>query len=297
MTNYTFRQLEIFMTAATYGSFSTAAKFLYLSKATITKQIKLLETQLDFKLFKKHGRFMRLTPEARQIIPQVKLILNESQKLKSMIDLGLDRHKPILRFSIGHTFASPIFNAMNQFKRIFEVEYDISIDRPEQQYKKVESCKADFLIGSDKKKGNSLIYYPFLNVRFFLVASKKNPLIPEGKFTLKDLKDLVFIHIKPDHFRQGLETKFELIKQNFRRIIQLETYHAISEAIRSDFGIGILPATMLSQETRDFRVLPINQLSFKRQIYLVSNSEQKDIKEQFINYIQTDFKLQLLQKN
>ena len=57
------RQIQTFVQAARLGSFSKAAEMLGYSQSAVTVQIRLLETELDTKLFDRMGKKISLTPQ------------------------------------------------------------------------------------------------------------------------------------------------------------------------------------------------------------------------------------------
>jgi len=291
MVNFTLRQLEIFSTAATYSSFSLAAKYLHMSKPAITKQIQVLESQLSIKLFEKHGRGMRLTRQAKRLLPQVKTILEEANKMKKAVELGFDQSKPMLTFTAGHTYSRLLFNAMKHFSAMHEVEYEMFIEPNDRGSKRLEDGKATFWVSSMKIDNPDLIYVPFFHINFYLVGSLSNPSIPTGRVKINELCDLPFIQIKAEHYQKTLQTKNEYVKKHFKKIIQLESYYSIKEAIKSNLGIGIVPETLLQDDSHKLHVLPIKELQFSRPVYLVTDKETSYIKDLFIHYIKTDFQI------
>ncbi|WP_367606160.1 LysR family transcriptional regulator [Legionella sp. W05-934-2] len=292
MINFTLRQLEIFLAAATYSSFSLAAKYLHMSKPAITKQIQVLESQLNLKLFRKYGRGMRLTPQAKELLPQVKLILEEANNMKKRVSLGFEHTKPVLKFSTGHTYSGILFKAMKHFSKFEEVEYEVFVEPKDRGYKRVEQGKVNFLVTGVKIDDPDLVFVPFFNIHFFLVGAKANASIPQGKISVQDIKHLPFIQIKAEPHQTVLQTKNDFVKRHFSKIIQLESYYSIKEAIKAGFGVGVLPETLLHDDMDKFHILPINTLQFQRQIYLITSKEELAIKDKFINYIQTDFKIE-----
>ncbi len=63
--------LEVFAAAARCGTFSRAAKALFVTQSAISRQIQQLETHLGLPLFIRHKRGLRLTPEAEALLPVV----------------------------------------------------------------------------------------------------------------------------------------------------------------------------------------------------------------------------------
>ena len=60
-----FRQLQTFMMIAQTESFSKAADILGYSQSAVTVQIRLLEKELDTRLFERMGRKIALTSQGQ----------------------------------------------------------------------------------------------------------------------------------------------------------------------------------------------------------------------------------------
>jgi len=63
-----FDNLRVFNIVARHGSFSSAAEELHLTKGAVSHQIRQLETELGFDLFKRLPRGISLTPNGRELL-------------------------------------------------------------------------------------------------------------------------------------------------------------------------------------------------------------------------------------
>ncbi len=63
--------LEVFAAAARCGTFSRAAKALFVTQSAISRQVQQLEEHLGVVLFIRHKTGLRLTPEAEALLPVV----------------------------------------------------------------------------------------------------------------------------------------------------------------------------------------------------------------------------------
>jgi DNA-binding transcriptional LysR family regulator len=81
------RQLRHFTAVASHGNFSRAAKALYLTPSSLSRQVKALEDELGVALFKRESNSVSLTPsgqiffeEAREILTRVDKAIRRVQK-------------------------------------------------------------------------------------------------------------------------------------------------------------------------------------------------------------------------
>ena len=83
-------QLRIFLAVAEHGSFTAAAKALFLSHSTTSRAVAALERELGAPLFLRQGRSVTLTKAGETLKPEAERILNELEKLKENIkQLGI----------------------------------------------------------------------------------------------------------------------------------------------------------------------------------------------------------------
>lgn len=69
-------QLECFVAAARYGSFTEAAKCLFLSPQTVSKHVHDLERGLSVQLFERDGRSVAVTPTAQTLAAHATEVLD-----------------------------------------------------------------------------------------------------------------------------------------------------------------------------------------------------------------------------
>src|SRR5919198_4709072 len=76
------QRLRVFQAVADEGSFSRAARALFLSQPAVTQHIHTLEAELGVPLFDRLGRRVALTPAGRalaQHVPQVLNLVHEAE--------------------------------------------------------------------------------------------------------------------------------------------------------------------------------------------------------------------------
>ncbi len=67
-----FDNLRVFAIVARHGSFSSAAEELHLTKGAVSHQIRLLEAELQFDLFKRLPRGISLTPKGEELVAAIR---------------------------------------------------------------------------------------------------------------------------------------------------------------------------------------------------------------------------------
>ena len=73
--------LRMFLAVAECGSFTEAAKRLFVSHSTTSRAVSALERELGAELFRRHSRSVILTPAGEVLSERAKALLNEAEAL------------------------------------------------------------------------------------------------------------------------------------------------------------------------------------------------------------------------
>jgi DNA-binding transcriptional LysR family regulator len=77
------RKLLAFTTLARVGSFTLAARELFITQSAVSHAIKSLEVELECRLFDRLGRSVKLTPAGQQLIEHAHRILAEMKTARA----------------------------------------------------------------------------------------------------------------------------------------------------------------------------------------------------------------------
>lgn len=78
-------QLRIFAAVAETGSFTKAAKMLYVSHSTTSRGVAALEEELGVQLFDRDNRVFGLTEAGEKLLPRAKEILGLADEIENAI--------------------------------------------------------------------------------------------------------------------------------------------------------------------------------------------------------------------
>jgi len=82
----TITQLNYVLAVAEYQNFTIAAEKCFVTQPTLSMQIQKLEEELDIKIFDRNKKPIQLTEVGRKIVVQAKNIVNESDRIKDIVD-------------------------------------------------------------------------------------------------------------------------------------------------------------------------------------------------------------------
>lgn len=104
MNRVTLRQLEAFYWTATLGAVHRAARHLNLAQPTVSLRLRDLQAGTGYTLLERHGTGVRLTPDGRNLLGRVQLVLEGVHRIGNMEE-GAEIRGP-LRIGLPESFAS-----------------------------------------------------------------------------------------------------------------------------------------------------------------------------------------------
>lgn len=81
----TFQQLTYFLATVEHGSFSGAARALYLAQPSVSEQVRQLEAELGVSLFARAGRRLALTEAGRRFRPEAERVLAGLERAREAV--------------------------------------------------------------------------------------------------------------------------------------------------------------------------------------------------------------------
>lgn len=120
------RHLDTFIQVADSGSFLKAADKLYISANAVTKQINLLESHLDVKLFNRSTQGLELTEAGKLIYTEAKKIIRHSKTvLQKAHELEQKKNYTI---RIGVSLMNPAAILLKQWKQAAQLYPDVHLE-------------------------------------------------------------------------------------------------------------------------------------------------------------------------
>lgn len=240
-------QIEYFLALARYLNFTEAAKNLYISQPSLSKQIASLERSIGVELFYRNKRDVRLTASGlvllREIGGVIEIIESSIEKSKNTnlcdnITLvigcldGIDSSKLLIPFIKKFREKYPTKNIVLKkysFKILREKLINGSLDIAFTLSFEIEGYSG--MISNIIYKGNSII-----------IMDKSNPLSKRENVLINDLKEEPFLAISRNESPNG----FTRVINSCRRVgftpkieKQLPNIESILESVEAGMGVAI----------------------------------------------------------
>lgn len=153
LLDLSFRKIQYFLTIVETGSFTQAAKRLYVSQPMLSKAMKELQKELDLSLFEWNGKQLIITDAARYLYEQWFSLLDQMEKVLEETKNIAQQKKHIIYAGCEHIMvlgANALWmDALENFQHQFsDVHVDMSAFGLQEVKKRLLSRQLDIIICS-----------------------------------------------------------------------------------------------------------------------------------------------------
>ncbi len=275
-----FEYYKIFYFVAKYGNMTKAAAALGSNQPNVTRIMKLLESQLNCKLFIREARGISLTEEGELLYSHVEIAYRHL--LYAQEEISRQNSQRCGSVEIGATDTALhlfLFNALHDFKlKNPAIRIKINNHTTLETVKHLISGKLDFAVITTPfeipKTFSSIKVLDFAEI---LVGGTQYSNLCNTAIDLKDIKKYPWIGLS-----RGSAT-YELYRNFFiERKIDLEPDMEVTSAdlmlpvLENNVGIGFVPETLAQPLLKEKKLvqIPLNCDIPKRSIQIVSDKER-----------------------
>lgn len=297
------KQLEAFVQVAEGGSFSRAARELYLTQPTVSAHISSLEKELNVRLFVRNTKEVNLSDDGRELYKYARQMIDLEGQIEEKFGSSRKEKKQCITIAAS-TIPSQYL--------LPEVLIKFSEKYPEEQLKIIETDSSKVIAqivdhlaevgftGTVLEKKHCK-YIPFYKDELVIIAPNT-----EKYRRLKEDGGADISWIKKEHVimrEEGSGTRKEAGKQLKRAGIELseldiiasiENQETIKKSVRQGMGISIVSRLATADEASDGHLLvfPIPYADEGRSINLVYNKNYQLSRsaERFIRVVKSIYK-------
>lgn len=295
-----FRQLEAFVNAVKYKSFSRAADATFLSQPTISAHVSNLESELGVLLFHRNGREITLTPQGREFYPYATSLLNTRAKALLSVHGGSGELSGILDIqtsTIPGQYLLPRlmkgFHEKNPKVRFYVEQSDSRNVNENLLNQKGE-------LGFTGYKGNSGLAYEPVFTDDMVLITPDEPCYADYKNGDKMPAEM-FLKCPFILREEGSGTKEEMEKalvdgkavfKNVAVVARMNHMETIKQAVSLGLGVSIVSelAVRHCAESEGLRYFKIEGLKKKRIFYLTYNKNRclSPAAEEFLTFVKRE---------
>ena len=284
------RQLITFIQAARMESFSKAAENLGYSQSAVTVQIRLLEQEMNTRLFDRMGKQVMLTPQGRRFLEYANSILYEVNKAKLSIGNEEELTNPLHIGTIESLCSSKLPSIVRHFRQHHpKVTIQITTSSPEELIGMMEHNKLDLIYILDAPRWNnnwnkameSSERIVFVSSPSFHLAGKKGLLIDEL------LNEPFFLTEKNANYRMAFDQFLASRHQSLEPLLEISNTAFIIKMLEENDGVSLLPYFAVQRYVAEGRLTILDvtdvDIFMYRQIFYHKNKFKTREMETFID--------------
>ncbi len=267
-------QLRSFREAAIQGSFSKAARSLFLTQSAISMQIGGLERELGVRLFERRGRQTSLTDAGRVLLVyanQIVELVDESQRATGQmrddraygISIGASR-------LIGHYVLPDIIRRLK--KEYPSVQVTLDVTTPLQVASQVTAGTIDVGLVDRPIADVGIVQSVFYTDELVVIVPPDHRWARRDAVDPRELETEPFIARERDSYTRVLtEAALAPLGIVLQPSLEARSLEGIKSAVRSGLGISIIAKSAIGLEllARVLQTVPIRGLRIERQFHVI----------------------------
>jgi len=247
------RQLEILRAVADSGSFTSAGQQLHLSQSAVSRQILLLEEELNEQLFLRIGRQIRITPAGSTLLSLSRRLFEDIDQTRASILEHQQTVSGTIRLVGGMTVCLYVFPALlKEFRRDHPaVDVKVTATSTPRLIRQLRSGNADLGLVTLPVDDPNLITVPVMSEELLLVTAPQHPLARRRTIAPKDLIGQPFVLFETgSSTRRTIEAFFVKEQIAPKVVTETENVEIIKALVRIGMGVTIIPYQSVAREVR-----------------------------------------------
>ncbi len=263
------RQLRAFAALAKAGSFTLAAKELFLTQSAVSHSMRALEESVGCRLFDRMGKKVALTQAGEQLLVHVEKILAEMERardgLRQLGKWGQSRLRLGASATLSHYLLPPV---LGEFKKQFpDCRIVIEPGDTLAVLPMVEDGRVDLALALDNRHNHAVDATPLFADELKFLVSPEHPWAKAGRVAQDEIPRQNYIL-----YDKGSVT-FRMIRDFFasedivlNTVIEMGSMGAIKELVKLGLGISITTPWIARRELLDGSLvaLPLGRRKLKR---------------------------------
>lgn len=284
MLPFTLQQLRILKAIATEQSFTKAAKLLYLSQPSLSKQIKILEDNLDMILINRENQKISLTENGQVFLQYAERILALCEEsCRALIDLK-NGERGNLTVGASQTIGTYLLPRVLALfaQRYPQINLKVQVNSTRLIAKYILNREIDIaIVGGDipPELKKNLLVESFVEDEFSLIVPQAHPFASKKLITKEDLYHLKFITLHSNStirkFIDTILTQNQIQTKQLKIIMQLNSIEGIKTAVSLGLGAAFVSSSAIEKELqlKTIEILNIENIRINRTLCIISNPE------------------------
>ncbi|HXH05519.1 MAG TPA: LysR family transcriptional regulator [Vicinamibacterales bacterium] len=247
------RQLEIVRAIAETGSFTGAGRKLHVSQSAISRQVMLLEEELNETLFLRLGRRVRITPAGEAIVRLSQRVFSDIKETVTLLGDAQPELSGTIRLAAGMTICLYVFPLLlKEYRRRHpRMEVKVVTGATPRLVRKLRTGAADLGLLTLPIEEPELETVPVMREELLVVGPPSHPLARQKRIRAQDLVRQRFVLFETGSNSRRVIEEFFLREQIRPQVVmETENVEILKALVRIGMGITIIPYQAVAREVR-----------------------------------------------
>lgn len=290
------RQLRAFVAVSDTGSFTLAARKIFVTQSAVSHSLRTLEEQLGCKLLDRSGKRVIPTPEGELLLRRCRRMLYDIEQVGRDLE-GLRRWgQTRIRIGAPHSLCHFLIpSVLREFRDSFpRCEPLIEVGDTSVLLDKLADAHLDLVVGLKQRGHGKDGYRPMFRDRMAFVVSPFHPWARDGARIEGTLHEHQFIiYAKSTETHRLIEDWMEQRIGSAGRTLVLGDMQAIKEMAKIGIGVGIVAPWLAAREIGEgsLRVIDMEGPEIQREwgVFHSSRRAPSLVEEAFIGLCELAF--------
>ncbi len=244
-------QLRIVIQVAEVGSLNKASDRLHIAQPALSRQIRLLEEELQARLFVRHGRGMMLTPAGQRVLDRAYRIMREVEQIRP--DIEIDRADVAGKVAIGlpptvgEAVTVPFARLVQERFPLLRIRFSPGFGGHLVEW--LQRGDIDMAVLYDARPLKSVHCRQLLSEALFAIGGAEAGFTPDRPLSFAALAQLPLILPTERHsLRWIVENAARQAKLVLNVRHEVESLATIRDLVRSGAGVALLPLWSIRAE-------------------------------------------------
>ncbi len=290
------RQLRAFVAVVEEGSFTLAARRIFVTQSAVSHSLRTLEEQLSCRLLDRTGKRVAVTAEGELLLKRCKSVLFEIDQAGRDLD-GLRRWgQTRIRIGAPHSLCHFLIpSVLREFRDCFpRCEPLIEAGDTTVLLDRLVSSDLDLVVGLKPRGKGEEGYRPMFNDQLAFVVSPFHPWAIDPSSMLSTINShQLIIYAKATETHRLIEEWLERNGARGKKPLVLGDMQAIKEMAKLGIGVGVVAPWVAAREIADgsLKIVNINEPGIEREwgVFHYSKREPSLVEEAFIGLCEMAF--------
>jgi DNA-binding transcriptional LysR family regulator len=277
-TALTATNVRVFEAVARLQSVTRAAEELETSQPYVSKQIAVMEKQLDVHLFSRIGRRLYLTSAGKMLHQHTKVVVESLKAAEDMLLRAAPGSQRRLRIATSTTGMYMLPEWLAGFEnKVADLETTVIVTNGDEVEQRVISGDVDLGFIANRPRSRSFVVSVVAEDSLALAVQKDHPLADRSSVRLDELSKERFIVREPESASRALAEKRVFQKHpDWRFRLQINHIDAIKSSLEEGLGISFISKRAIDRELQagTLAMVPVDGVDLRRPICMLTNAHK-----------------------